>query len=36
MLGIRVEERDLVTALGDDYRRYQERVPRLLPSFGRG
>lgn len=33
MIGIRIEERDLVVALGDDYRRYQERVPRLLPGL---
>jgi len=32
-LGIRVEERDLVIHLGDDYRRYQAAVPRLLPRF---
>jgi protein-S-isoprenylcysteine O-methyltransferase Ste14 len=27
------EERDLVTIFGGEYRRYQERVPRLLPRF---
>jgi protein-S-isoprenylcysteine O-methyltransferase Ste14 len=31
VLGIRVEERDLAAERGDDYRRYQQRVPRLLP-----
>jgi protein-S-isoprenylcysteine O-methyltransferase Ste14 len=31
-VGIRIEERDLVATLGDDYRRYQQRVPRLLPG----
>lgn len=31
-IGIRFEERDLQTILGDDYRRYRERVPMLLPS----
>lgn len=35
VLGIRIEERDLVIALGDDYRRYQERVPSLLPRMTR-
>lgn len=35
LVGIRVEERDLVAALGDDYRRYQQRVPRLLPGLPR-
>jgi protein-S-isoprenylcysteine O-methyltransferase Ste14 len=31
-IGIRFEERDLQTILGDEYRRYRERVPMLLPS----
>ena len=30
-IGVRFEERDLETILGDDYRRYRERVPMLLP-----
>jgi len=35
MLGIQIEERDLVRHLGDDYRRYQRSVSQLipLPSF---
>jgi len=32
-LGTRIEERDLVTHLGDEYRRYQATVPRLMPRF---
>jgi protein-S-isoprenylcysteine O-methyltransferase Ste14 len=31
VLGTVLEERDLVQALGDPYREYQERVPMLLP-----
>jgi protein-S-isoprenylcysteine O-methyltransferase Ste14 len=34
MVGMRFEERDLVHFLGEDYRRYSERVPRLIPSLG--
>jgi len=33
LLGVHIEERDLVEALGDDYRRYQQRVPQLLPRL---
>jgi len=33
LMAIRLEERDLVDALGDDYRRYRERVPMLIPSL---
>jgi protein-S-isoprenylcysteine O-methyltransferase Ste14 len=36
LVGVRIEERDLVATLGDDYRRYQQRVPRLLPGLGVG
>jgi len=35
LIGIRFEERDLNRFLGDDYRRYQEQVPRLVPMPGR-
>jgi protein-S-isoprenylcysteine O-methyltransferase Ste14 len=34
LIAIQFEERDLIDSLGDDYRRYRERVPMLLP-FGR-
>lgn len=34
-IGVRLEERDLVATLGDDYRRYQQRVPRLIPALRR-
>jgi len=30
-----VEERDLVGFFGDDYRRYQETVPKFIPRLGR-
>jgi protein-S-isoprenylcysteine O-methyltransferase Ste14 len=33
LLGVRIEERDLVEALGEDYRRYQQSVPRLMPKW---
>jgi protein-S-isoprenylcysteine O-methyltransferase Ste14 len=32
LVAIRLEERDLVDALGEDYRRYQKRVPMLIPG----
>jgi protein-S-isoprenylcysteine O-methyltransferase Ste14 len=35
LIAIQLEERDLVNALGDDYRRYRERVPMIIP-FLRG
>lgn len=31
LIALQFEERDLVAALGEQYRRYQERVPMLLP-----
>lgn len=31
-IGVRFEERDLTRQLGDDYRRYQQQVPRLVPA----
>ena len=31
LMAIQLEERDLVTALGDDYRRYREQVPMIIP-----
>jgi protein-S-isoprenylcysteine O-methyltransferase Ste14 len=32
LVAIRFEEKDLVDALGEDYRRYRERVPMLIPG----
>lgn len=34
LVAIRLEERDLVDALGDDYRKYRENVPMLIPGTG--
>ena len=36
LIGIRYEERDLAGFLGDDYARYREKVPMLIPRVGRG
>lgn len=34
LIGVRYEERDLVRFIGEDYRRYCERVPMLIPRPG--
>jgi protein-S-isoprenylcysteine O-methyltransferase Ste14 len=31
LIAIQLEERDLIDALGDDYRRYREQVPMIIP-----
>jgi methanethiol S-methyltransferase len=33
LIGIQLEERDLVTSFGDHYRRYRREVPMLVPSL---
>ena len=35
LVGIRFEERSLLESFGDDYRRYQQQVPMLIPSLRR-
>lgn len=35
LIGLRLEERDLVRYLGEDYQRYRQQVPRLIPVPGR-
>jgi methanethiol S-methyltransferase len=34
LLAIQFEEKDLVDSLGDDYRKYRERVPMIIPGLG--
>ncbi len=36
MIAIRYEERDPVKFLGDDYAKYREKVPMLIPKLGKG
>lgn len=36
LVAVQLEERDLVNAFGEDYRRYQQRVPQFLPRLHRG
>ncbi len=35
LIGIQLEERDLIALFGDNYQRYRRQVPMLLPLFGR-
>ena len=35
LVGIWLEERDLIAEFGDQYRRYRERAGMLLPKFSR-
>lgn len=35
LIGIRLEERKLVSEFGESYRSYQQNVPMLIPSFYR-
>jgi protein-S-isoprenylcysteine O-methyltransferase Ste14 len=35
LVAIQLEERDLVTALGDDYVQYRRKVPMIIPGLGR-
>ena len=36
IVGTLLEEKDLVSDLGDDYRKYQKNIPMLIPWKGRG
>lgn len=36
IFGTVLEEKDLVSDFGDDYRRYQKSIPMLIPWKGRG
>ena len=36
LIAIRYEERDLERILGDDYTRYKEKVPMIIPTLGKG
>ena len=36
LIGIQLEERDLIAMFGDQYRRYRQQVAMLLPLPGRG
>lgn len=33
---LKMEERDLIAAIGEPYQRYRQRVPALVPKLGRG
>ena len=33
---LRLEEKDLIAQIGDDYIAYQREVPAFIPSIGRG